>query len=103
MSASDLVEIESKKHYDGSDCIGCSPPPRLRRQAAVVDLEASSEDWSASQSQESQDASNSPLPIIPEDEEEAMEDDPEDEDFVERCIRLSKAGEYRRIGKSYLN
>lgn len=66
------------KHSDGSDCIGCSPPPRLRRQAAVVDLYPSSDDSVASQSQESLDASDSFLPSIPEDEEEAMEDDPDE-------------------------
>lgn len=81
----DKKDLESFRHSDGSDCIGCSPPPRLRRQAAVVDLEASSEDWSASQSQESQDASDSLLPSIPEDEEEAMVDDP---DSIRRFQRM---------------
>jgi len=75
------------KHSDGSDCIGCSPPPRLRRQGAAVDLVASSEDSSASQSQESLDASDSFLPSIPEDEEEAMVDDP---DAIRRFQRMIK-------------
>jgi len=88
------------KHSDGSDCIGCSPPPRLRRQAAVVDsqgehLVASSEDWSASQSQESPDASDSFLPSIPEDEEMATVVDPKEVKFWTE--------HYRREGISYLN
>jgi len=80
------------KHCDGSDCIGCSPPPRLKRQHAVVEqdgvhLVASSEDSSASQSQESLDASDSFLPSIPEDEEEAMEDVPVGKDLYFRLVK----------------
>lgn len=82
MSASDLVEIEVKKHYDESDCIGCSPPPRLVRQKAVVGEELEpvlecSEEF-ASQSQESLDASSSPQLSEDEDEEMAMAVDPDE-------------------------
>ena len=101
MSASDLVEIVTKKHSDGSDCIGCSPPPRLRRQVAAVDLVASDEDWSASQSQESQDASDSFLPSIPEDEEEAMEDVPVGKNLYLQLIEKQLLKE--QAGKSNLN
>ena len=112
------------KHSDGSDCIGCSPPPRLhrqvdcigppprlRRQAAVVDLEASSEDLedSAFQSQGSLDASDSLLPSIPEDEEEAMANDPDKMSLYENALRVKEMldeaeSELRwRKGKSHLN
>jgi len=93
------------KHSDGSDCIGCSPPPRLKKQWAVVGqdavhLVASSEDSSASQSQESPDASDSFQPSIPEDEEEAMEDSPKDEmSFYSKLM----AEKFKDDGKSYLN
>jgi len=83
------------KHSDGSDCIGCSPPPRLKKQWAVVGqdavhLVASSEDSSASQSQESLDASDSFLPSIPEDEEEAMEDDPDNMSMYKHALRVKE-------------
>lgn len=97
----DKKDLESFRHSDGSDCIGCSPPPRLQRQAAVVDLEASSEDWSASQSQESQDASDSFLPSIPEDEEEAMEDVPVGKNLYLQLIEKQLLKE--QAGKSNLN
>jgi len=91
------------KHSDGSDCIGCSPPPRLRRQAAVVDLYPSSDDSVASQSQESLDASDSFLPSIPEDEEEAMEDDPDRMSLHENALRVKEMIDEAMAGKSYLN
>jgi len=95
------------KHSDGSDCIGCSPPPRLRRQGAAVDLVASSEDSSASQSQESLDASDSFLPSIPEDEEEAMEDDPDEMSLHENALRvkemIEEAMEKKRGNRTLIN
>jgi len=96
------------KHSDGSDCIGCSPPPRLKKQWAVVGqdavhLVASSEDSSASQSQESLDASDSFLPSIPEDEEEAMEDDPDRMSLHANALRVKEMMEEAMAGESYLN
>lgn len=87
------------KHFDGSDCIGCDRRP-LARQDAVVDLDCS-EELSASQSQESQDASDSFLPSIPEDEEEAMEDVPVGKNLYLQLIEKQLLKE--QAGKSNLN
>jgi len=70
------------RHFDGSDCIGCDRPPKRRlpvQESQPVDLDCSEE--LASQSQESPDASDSFLPSIPEDEDMAMEDDPQYEAY----------------------
>jgi len=71
MEASQVLD---GSHSYESDCIGCSPPPKHKKiQRQLADLEASEDLESASQSQESLDASDSFLPSIPEDDEEAKE------------------------------
>jgi len=93
---------KSYRHFDGSDCIGCSPQP-----SQAVDLLDP-----VSQNEESPDASDSLLPSIPEDEESSMEAYPmSKEDYDEemeylkeedkKWIKLKNAADI--YGKSYLN